>query len=217
MGRGAVGTACTAPCSASKRLPASSLPLPNSTIYSFQMPPLRNHTSYYSEDYFVGTLNTFVGSLAPSTPTAHSVTFTQGWKRLVILYYLALRYWLTTVSLCSTGPNWMSDTEKCQQKLQFTVRNQSPDTVQNQTHAGTLPLTQGSPRVSPLPFIFLSARAGKKKGLLQYFLSICKVLTSYNDGVSQKLRQTLGQTVSPASVARASQEQIPTEITQPTV
>lgn len=69
---------------ASKRLPASSLPLPNSTIYSFQMPPLRNHTSYYSEDYFVGMLNIFVGSLAPSTLTAHSITFTQDWKRLVI-------------------------------------------------------------------------------------------------------------------------------------
>lgn len=80
-----MGKACTAPHLTSKRLPASSLPLPDSTIYSFQMPPLRNHTSYYSEDYFVGTLNTFVGSLAPSTLTAHSKTFTQDWKRLVIL------------------------------------------------------------------------------------------------------------------------------------
>lgn len=85
MGRAAVGKAYAEPHLASKRLTASSLPLPNSTIYSFQMPPLRNHTSYYSEDYFVGTLNIFVGSLAPSTLTAHSITFTQDWKRLVIL------------------------------------------------------------------------------------------------------------------------------------
>lgn len=85
MGRAAVGKAYVEPHLASKRLPASSLPLPYSTIYSFQMPPLRNHTSYYSEDYFVGTLNIFVGSLAPSTLTAHSITFTQDWKRLVIL------------------------------------------------------------------------------------------------------------------------------------
>lgn len=85
MGRAAVGKDCAEPHLASKRLPASSLPLPTATMYSFQMPPLRNHTSYYSEDYFVGTLNIFVGSMAPSTLTAHSITFTQDWKRLVIL------------------------------------------------------------------------------------------------------------------------------------
>lgn len=85
MGRAAAGKAYTEPLLAPKRLPASSLPLCRSTIYSFQMPPLRNHTSYYSEDYFVGTLNIFVGSLASSTLTAHSITFTQDWKRLVIL------------------------------------------------------------------------------------------------------------------------------------
>lgn len=85
MGRAAVGKAHTEPHFASKRLPASSLLLPNSTIYSFQMLPLHNHTSYYSEDYFLGTLNIFVGSLAPSILTAHSIAFTQDWKRLVIL------------------------------------------------------------------------------------------------------------------------------------
>lgn len=85
MGRAAVGKAYTEPHFASKRLPASSLLLPNSTIYSFQMLPLHNHTSYYSEDYFLGTLNIFVGSLAPSILTAHSIAFTQDWKRLILL------------------------------------------------------------------------------------------------------------------------------------
>jgi len=83
--RAAVGKACAGTHLAPKRLPASSLSLPNSTSYSFQMPPLHNHTSYYSENYYVETLNIFVGSLAPSTLTAHSITFTQDWKRLVIL------------------------------------------------------------------------------------------------------------------------------------
>lgn len=85
VGRAPVGKAYTELHFASKCLPASSLLLPNSTIYSFQMLPLHNHTSYYSEDYFLGTLNIFVGSLAPSTLTAHSIAFTQDWKRLVIL------------------------------------------------------------------------------------------------------------------------------------
>lgn len=60
-------------------------PLPGSTRWSLPVPPLHHHTSYYSEDYFVGKLNIFAGSLAPSALTAHSVTFTQDWKRLVIL------------------------------------------------------------------------------------------------------------------------------------
>lgn len=59
-------------------------------------------------------------------------------------------------------------------------------------------------------------RTGKNR-VIAVFLNICEVLTSYNDGISQKLRQTLGQTDSPASVARSSQEQIPMKITQPTV
>lgn len=60
-------------------------PLPGSAHWSLPVPPLHNHTSYYSEDYFVGKLNIFAGSLAPSALTAHSVTFIQDWKRLVIL------------------------------------------------------------------------------------------------------------------------------------
>lgn len=63
--------------------------------------------------------------------------------------------------------------------------------------------------------IHLSVVRMRRNRVIAIFLNVCKVLTSYRDGISQKLWHALGQTDSAASAARSSQEQIPTEITRP--
>ena len=180
------------------------------------MPPLHNHTSYYSEDYFVGTLNIFVGSLAPSTLTAHSRAFTQDWKRLVIFllsgtpllayYCFPLQY----RSKLDVRHRKMPAKAPVHSHEPVTGHSPKPDTHWHITIKTRFAMSK------PFAIHLFVSEDGKNK-VIAIFLNICKVLTSYSDGISQKLRQTLGQTDSPASVARSSQEQIPTEITQPTV
>lgn len=212
-GRAAVGKAYTDPHLASKLLPDSSLSLPNSTIYSFQMPPLRNHTSYYSENYFLGTLNIFVGSLAPSTLTAHSITFTRNWKRLVIFLLsgtLLLAYYcflLQYRSKLDVRHRKMPSKALVHSQEQVTTHSPKPDTHWHITINTRFAM-------SPLPFIFLSMRMGKNR-VIAIFFNICKVLISYSN--SQKLRQTLGQTDSSASVSQVSSGANPHRHMQPIV
>lgn len=180
------------------------------------MPPLHNHTSYYSEDYFVGKLNIFVGSLASSTLTAHSITFTQDWKRLVILllsgtpllayYCFPLQY----RSKLEVRHRKMPAKTPVHSQEAVCGHNPKPDTHWHITISMRFAMSK------PLAVHFSVVRM-RRNTVTAIFLNVCKVLTSYRDGINQKLWHAQGQTDSAASVARSSQEQIPMEITHPTV